>query len=122
MRSIRSIVLYEPPSGSTEKIARAISRGLQLHLGPVECQNITDANAERLCEYDLIAVGSPTKSFRASKSMVGFLQGLEGKNLTGKYGFAFDTKPSSWFPFSASRSMNSKLRKLGLQTLVHHQS
>ncbi|SRR6266571_2473562 len=77
---IRSLVLYEPPNGSIEKIARAITREIQLNLGEAECQN-NDVDAETVSQYDLIAAGSATKSFLASRSMKDFLQRLEGKNL-----------------------------------------
>jgi flavorubredoxin len=120
--AIRALVLYDTLYGSTEKIARALTRGFQLNMGQVDCQNIKDADAARLTDYNLIAVGAPTQAFSASRPMKDFLHKLEGRNLAGRYGFAFDTKIDSRFSGSAAKYIESRLRELGLEMLQPRKS
>ena len=51
--------------GNTEKIARALTRGIQRHC-EVDCLNINNADTSNLAQYDLIAVGAPTQAFSAT--------------------------------------------------------
>ena len=112
----RTIVLYDTLFGNTERIAKAIARGVQRH-GEVDCLNIKNADPDRLSHYSLVAVGAPTQAFSASKPMKEFLARLEEKNLAGRYGFAFDTKLDSRFSGSAAKYIESRLQDIGLEMI-----
>jgi flavorubredoxin len=84
-------VIYDTLFGNTEKVAEALSRGIQKHGVEVRCLNIKDADIDKLGQYELIAVGSPKQYLTASKPMKVFLSQLEGRSFAGKYGFALDT-------------------------------
>lgn len=118
----RSIVLYDTLFGSTEKVARALSRGIQTKRGTVDCVNINKVNAEALPQYDFIAVGAPTQAFSASKPMKDFLQKIGVEDLLGHRGFAFDTKLDSRFSGSAAKYIEAKLREMGLEILEPRKS
>ncbi|MCL4436551.1 MAG: flavodoxin domain-containing protein [Thaumarchaeota archaeon] len=112
----RTIVLYDTLFGNTERIAKAIARGIQRH-SEVDCLNIKNADPDTLSQYSLVAVGAPTQAFSASKPMKEFLAKLEGKNLAGRYGFAFDTKLDSRLSGSAAKYIEGKLHDIGLEII-----
>lgn len=111
----KAVVLYDTVFGNTEKVARALARGIERHV-PVDCINILEADTGALASYDLIAIGAPTQAFTAHKPMKDFLSGLRGvKNLSGVRGFAFDTKFDSLLSGSASKYIEARLEELGLK-------
>jgi len=104
--SPKALVLYDSVFGNTEKIARALSRGIQRHC-IVDCLNIRDADPKKFAEYGLIAIGAPTQAHSAYKPMKDFLSGLEGmKDLAGVPGFALT--PSLTCPFPGARRNTSR--------------
>jgi flavorubredoxin len=111
---MNAIVLFDTLFGNTEKIAVSVARGLQ-HVG-VEAQavNIKAASVDGLAGYDLLALGAPTQYFTASKPLKEFMARLEGVDLKGKRGFAFDTKLESRFSGSAAKFIEKKLAERGL--------
>lgn len=68
---LKSIVVYDSWSGSTEKIAGAIA-------GALHCPSVhVDQAAEYFpCHYDLIVVGSPVHGGAPTDAMETFLEGL----------------------------------------------
>src|SRR5215210_9517148 len=91
---MKAIVLYDTRFGNTEKIAKSLEIGLKESAGiqTTSCVNAKDVTIDSLKECDLICVGAPTEGFTVSKTMKDFIRKLKGVNLSGKYGFAFDTK------------------------------
>jgi flavorubredoxin len=73
-------------------------------------------------QYDLICVGAPTEAFTASKPVKEFLTKLKGINLSGKCGFAFDTKLDSHFFGSAAKFIEKELSNKGLQIIAPRES
>ena len=113
--SPKAMVLYGSVFGNTEKIARALSRGIQRHC-IVDCLNIRDADPKKFAEYGLIAIGAPTQAHSAYKPMKDFLSGLEGmKDLAGVPGFAFDTKFDMPLSGSAAKYIEKRLEELGFK-------
>jgi len=118
----KAIVLYGSVFGNTEKIAKALSRGIQRH-SAVDCVNIKDADPKKFAEYGLIAIGAPTQAHSAYKPMKDFLSSLEGtKNLAGMLGFAFDTKFDMPLSGSAAKYIEKRLEELGFKIFASRAS
>ncbi len=108
-------MLYSSVFGNTEKVARALARGMQRHCG-VDCANINDFDLAKIPQYGLIAVGAPTQAFSAYKPMKDFLSKMEGmKDLGGLLGFAFDTKIDSRLSGSAAKYIEKRLEELNIK-------
>jgi len=82
---------------------------------------VRDATFEYLEQCDLICVGAPTEALSASKPMKQFLKTLKNVKLTGKYGFAFDTKVDSRLSGSAAKFIEGELARLGLEMIVRRE-
>jgi flavorubredoxin len=122
-RTEHAIVIVDSKFGNTGEIAKSLAGGLQKAGLNVDCLNIRDVKVELLPDYDLIAVGAPTQAFTASKPMKDFLLKLENvQTLKGKRGFAFDTKFASRLSGSASKYIEAKLSKLGVEIVRQRQS
>jgi flavorubredoxin len=119
----RAIVIFDSKFGNTGAIAKSFAGGLQRARLDVNCFNMRDVTVGSLADYDLIAVGAPTQAFTASKPMKDFLQKLEGiEALKGKRGFAFDTKFANRLSGSASKYIESRFSKLGIEIIRPRQS
>ncbi|MGQ9506643.1 MAG: flavodoxin family protein [Candidatus Bathycorpusculaceae bacterium] len=118
----RAIVIYDTKFGNTEKIARALARGLEKGRVKVECVKADEADVNRLIEYDFLAFGSPTHAFSISKPMKTFLEKLKGVDFKGKKAFAFDTKYKSWLAGSAGKGIEKRLKGFGMNIVKPHTS
>lgn len=122
-RHDHAIVVFDSKFGNTGEIAKSLADGLQKAGLDVDCLNMRDVKVESLADYDLIAVGAPTQAFTASKPMKDFLGKLESvQTLKGKRGFAFDTKFASRLSGSASKYIESRLSRLGIEIIRERQS
>lgn len=54
-----ALIVYHSGTGNTEKVARAIQKGLERAGKTVTIRTIAEAKREDLYEYDLVCVGSP---------------------------------------------------------------
>ena len=111
-------VIFDTRYGNTEKIARSFETGLGESGIQTVCVNARDVAVDSLMQYDLICVGAPTEAFTASKPMKEFLAKLKSIDLSGKCGFAFDTKLDSRFFGSAAKFIEKELSNKGLQIIV----
>lgn len=113
-----ALVLYESVFGNTEKVAKALARGIG-RVCEVDCVRVKDFDRSSLPRYGLIAVGAPTQAFSAYKPMKDFLSSLEGvAGLRGKLAFAFDTKIDSRLSGSAAKYIENRFKDLGLETAM----
>jgi flavodoxin len=119
---MRAYVIFDTRYGNTEKIARSFESGLKEAGIESVCVNARDVPVEALRQYDLICVGGPTEAFTASKPIREFLGKLKGLELSGKYGFAFDTKLDSRFSGSAAKFIEKELSSLNLRIIAPHES
>lgn len=119
---MRACVVFASRYGNTGKIARSIESGIEQAGVQAECFGVGEVKASSLKDYDLICVGGPTEAFSASKEMKDFLEKLEGPDLSGKHGFAFDTRLDSRLSGSAGGYIEKKLRKSGLRVIAPHES
>jgi flavodoxin len=119
---MRACVIFDTRYGNTEKIARSFEMGLQEAGLQTFCANAKDVAIDSLNQYDLICVGAPTEAFSASKPMKEFFGKLKGVDLSGKYGFAFDTKLDWRLSGSAAKFIEKELNSLGLQVIAPRES
>jgi flavodoxin len=119
---MRACVIFDTRYGNTEKIAKSFETGLKQAGVQTVCVNARNVAVDSLKQYDLICVGAPTEAFTASKPMKEFLGKLKSIDLSGKYGFAFDTKLDSRFSGSAAKFIEKDLRNLGFQIIAPRES
>lgn len=118
-----AIVIFDSRFGNTEKIAKALERGLTHGGIETKCVNAKELlNMHSLKEYDLVAVGAPTEWLTASKLMKEFLENFKKLDLRGKWGFAFDTKLGRRFSGSAAGRIEKYLKKSGISLVAPHES
>ncbi len=119
---MRACVIFDTRYGNTEKIARSFETGLKEAGVETVCVNTRDVAVDSLKQYDLVCFGAPTEAFTAYKPMKEFLAKLKSINLSGKYGFAFDTKLDSRLSGSAAKYIEKQLENLGLQIVAPRES
>jgi len=88
---MKTLVVYDSFFGNTEKIAQAIGKAL----GSVEDAKVLrvgDVETEQLTGVDLLIVGSPTRAFRPSPAITGFLKSISRDSLQSAKVAAFDTR------------------------------
>ncbi len=113
----KAIVIYHTKFGNTEKIAKALARGMEKQGVKVDCVRLDDVNINRLVEYDILAIGGPTHVRGPSKPMKDFLEELKGVDLSGKKTFAFDTRMKAWWAGSAGKRIEKKLKKMRMNVV-----
>jgi len=100
---MKVLVIYDSFFGNTEQIAQAIGNALgsQEHVGTFR---VSSVKQEQLTGLELLIVGSPTRGFRPSEAIAGFLKRTSANALKGVKVAAFDTR------FSVSDIESSALR------------
>ena len=119
---MKACVIFDTRYGNTEKIARSFEAGLRKVGIQTVCVNEKDVTIDSLRENDLICVGAPTEWMSASRPMKEFLDRLKGTDLSGKYGFAFDTRLDYPLSGSAAKLIEKELKRLGLQIIAPRES
>ncbi len=118
----KTIVIYDSRFGNTEKIARALARGMEEQGVKVDSIKVDEVDVDKLVEYDFLAIGGPTHRLNVSESMKVFLEKLNSVNLRGKEAFAFDTRRRHWLAGSAAKVIEKKLHELGLRIAKQYSS
>lgn len=107
---MKCVVIYFSLTGNTEKIAKAIRKGVEQASGHCDIFTIKEANPKRLKEYDLIGLGSPVMSPYIPVNVENFIK--EMVFVGGKHAFPFCTHNSLWYNFFPS--IVPMLKKRGL--------
>jgi len=118
----KAIVIYHTQFGNTEKIAKALALGMGEQRIKVDCISVEKVEIDKLTEYDIMAIGSPTHIRTLSKSMKAFLEKLESVDIKGKKAFAFDTKMQSWWAGSAGKGIEKKLKRIEMNIVKSYSS
>ena len=118
---MKACVIFDTRYGNTEKVAKSLESGLKEAGIETVCGNAREIAIDSLRQCDLICIGAPTEQFTAYKPIKSFLQGLS-KDLSGKFGFAFDTRIDSRFSGSAASYIEKRLDSLGLTIIVPRES
>jgi flavodoxin len=120
---MKACVVFATRYGNTEKIARSFEAGLRQAGIETACVNAKDLTVgDSLAQYDLICMGAPTEWHTASGPMKRLLGNLEGIDLSGKYGFAFDTRFAAPLAGSAAKLIEKELKKRGIEMIDSHES
>lgn len=86
---MKALVIYDSVFGNTERIARAIGKALGAEVPVMLVGKVTPKDLEGV---DLLLVGSPTRSFKPTPAITGFLESLSAEALKGVNVSAFDTR------------------------------
>jgi flavodoxin I len=126
---MKALVIYDSFFGNTEKIARAICDAL-CDNKDVDVRRVCDVRPEQLTGLNLLIVGSPTRAFRPSPSISGFLKSIPANSLYGIKSASFDTRISpddtnsrvlrfmvSLFGYAA-KPISEKLRNKGAEIIT----
>ncbi len=120
---MKACVIFDSRYGNTEKIARSFEVGLREAGIETFCTSarnvVVDAS---LAQYDLICVGAPTEWRTASRSARKLLAKFKRVNLSGKYGFAFDTRYASRLSGSAAKLIERELKDRGIVAIASYES
>jgi flavodoxin len=120
--NLKACVIFATRYGNTEKIAKSLEAGLKVSGILTSSVNANEMNVNALAEYDLICVGGPTEWHSATKPMKEFLGKMRTADLSGKYGFAFDTRLTRPLSGSAAGLVEKELKSLGLQIIAPRES
>lgn len=107
---MKCLVIYFSQTGNTEKVAKAIQKGIKQAAGQCDIAKIKDVNPWKLYEYDLIGMGCPVIGFQEPMNVMAFINNI--KYMGGKHVFVFDTHATRgefFFP-----SIVPKLRRKGM--------
>ena len=120
---MKACVVFDTRYGNTEKIAKSLETGLSEAGIETACVNARDLTVDdSLAQYDLICIGAPTEWHTASKPMKALLRNLKGMGLSGKYGFAFDTRFAAPLSGSASKLIEKELKDRGVLIIAPRES
>lgn len=90
---MKALVIYDSYFGNTEKIARAIARGLESKID-VEILRVSEVRLEQFTGLNLLIVGSPTRKFSPTPAITNLLNKIPRNGLAGLKAAAFDTRIS----------------------------
>ena len=112
---MKSIVLYFSLTGNTEKVSRAIQKGISQEIGQCDIARLKDVDTKDLTNYDLIGLGSPVWGGMPPNVKL-FLEKMP--SLPGKHSFAFSTHaamPRFLFPFVVRLLADKGLTVVGVR-------
>ncbi len=122
----KAIVIYDSRFGNTEKIARALARGIEKQEVKVDCFKVDQVDVQKLVEYDFLAIGGPTHMLGMSEPMKEFLENLNSVDISGKKGFCFDTRNQSRFNRfdlnSAAKRIEKKMKRMRVKMIKPRKS
>ncbi|MBN2589675.1 MAG: hypothetical protein JXA96_07425 [Sedimentisphaerales bacterium] len=126
---MKALIIYESFFSNTEKIAKAISEGFDSSV-EVEVCKVGDVKPEQLKVIDLLVVGAPTRAFRPSPGVSGFLKSIPANSMQGIKAASFDTRIAiedikirflrfmvKLFGYAAE-PISKKLRKKGAEIVI----
>ena len=89
---MKVLIIYFSQTGNTKKIAETIKKGILKSDNTCEIAQIKEVNIDKLENYDLIGIGTPTFFYREPINVKNFIQDLKGTK--GKHCFLFCTHGS----------------------------
>lgn len=88
---MQALVIYDSVFGNTKKIAQSIAAGLHT-AHETQCLRAGSVSVAQITSADIIVMGSPTRSFRATPATHSVLDSIPSATLQGKKVAAFDTR------------------------------
>ncbi len=83
------LIVYDSQYGNTEQLAKSMGEAIGAQ---VKMPRFGKLNAEDLCAYDLLIVGSPTQQGKELSTINILLDAIPPEGLKGKKVAAFDTR------------------------------
>ncbi len=117
---MKILVVYDTvsPAKLTMKVAETIGATLKEKGFEVDSYFVKDVDKAIVGGYDCLVAGGPTIYLRASKGIMEFLDGLKGKEFSGKRAAAFDNQLEYMLSGNAAKAIDGKLKKLGFKTVA----
>lgn len=117
---MKVLIVYDTvsPAKLTMKVAETIGATLKEKGFEVDSHFVNDVDKAVVGAYDCLLAGGPTMYFRASKGIMQFLDGLKGKEFSGKRAAAFDTQGEYRMSGNAAKAIDGKLQKLGFKIIA----
>jgi flavodoxin len=116
---INAAVIYDSNFGNNEKLAKALSTGLQEAGLSVDLLRIGEFSHSTIQNYDLVCLGGPTHIARISENMKAFFTDIKSVDLRGKLGFCFGTRLDSRMNIfdinGSAKKIQGKLKKKGVK-------
>lgn len=91
---MKTLIVYDSFFGNTEQVARAMGSALG-EAASVQVVRAGEVGREQLEDAELLLVGSPTRGFRPTKTVVDFVNRIPDRGLQGVKVAAFDTRLST---------------------------
>ena len=118
MAKLQTAIIYFSQTGNTEKVARAIARGLHKAGYPLQLTRLEEAIKVDLGRFDLIGLGTPVFYYKEPFNVKDFIKGLP--SLKGKYAFLFIT--TGGHPTNTLLRMAKLLEKKGATVIATFQA
>lgn len=117
---MKILIVYDTVSANknTEKVAVAMNEVLKEKGFDVDCLYVKDVDPASVKNYDCVLVGSPTMAFRATRTIMQFLDSFAKGEFSGKLASAFDTQIQSRFSGNAAKGIEKKLEMLGFKMVM----
>jgi flavodoxin len=88
---MKTLIIYDSYFGNTEKIAKEIFDAI-LEKKDTVITKVDKMDKADIESFDLLIVGSPTRAFKMTKNISGFLKSLDEEKLRNKKIALFDTR------------------------------
>jgi len=88
---MKALVVFDSVYGNTEKIAKAIGKGLSASY-EVTVLSAVEVKPKNINKYDLLVVGAPTQAGRATSPVRDFLKDIPKDGLKNIRATTFDTR------------------------------
>jgi len=117
---MKVLIVYDSVSSSklTAKVAETIVATLRNEGIDVNSTYVKDAGRIALIGYDCLIVGSPTMAWKPTPETTQFLNGIPGREASGKFAASFDTRVKSMVSGSATKKMEAALEQLGFKIVT----
>ncbi|MCI4317683.1 MAG: hypothetical protein L3J96_04025 [Thermoplasmata archaeon] len=122
-RTLHAVVIFDSRSGITARIADDLAEGLRSTPGvTAETAFASEVRSDQLEAADLVVIGGPTEFLTRSAHITQLFGRIEGFDLSGKFGFAFDTHSNRPASGSAARYIEREMLRLRLRLLQPRES
>lgn len=74
VREVKTLIVYWSGTGNTEKVAKAIHRGLKRKGLKPPIKMVEEASKENLYDYDLVFLGSPSHTWMPAQPVLKFIE------------------------------------------------
>lgn len=109
---MKAIVVYYSGTGSTQKVAKAVHKGMKDVLGKCDIASIKNIDPKDMARYDLVTIGGPIWYYRETANLRQFAYNMP--QMDGKYCVLFcshGSQPSGFF-FSLAPTLIKKGLKI----------